>query len=299
MPDGRFARPTVHKLELFLKNTLPLRAPAWDVVPLPQDSPASSARQPPDYHTRDFNPERLQGREVTIFGAGSVGSYLAYFLAIARLILHVIDCKKVEYKHVRDGRTIYDSSSIGLFKVEALKRKVEADRLGASIRTYPFNVAELTMQELRVMFQRSLLVVVAIDDPEQLLRVSDLAYPIVELIQVAMHRQALSGHVALSIPFATPCLRCTLGIDNSQDIHRLDGEPGNSLDIVNVAQHAARIAIDIMYSKVTGQSITRWDPSKNLIYIANTQQELSPDGPGLHYENTLRRPECLICNCCR
>jgi hypothetical protein len=53
-------------------------------------------------------------------------------------------------------------------------------------------VAEITTQDLRVLFQRSLLVVLAIDDPKQLLRISDLAYPIVELIQVAMHREALA-----------------------------------------------------------------------------------------------------------
>jgi hypothetical protein len=94
----------------------------------------------------------------------------------------------------------------------------------------------------------------------------------------------------------TPCVRCTLGINSSQDIHRLDGERGNSLDIVNVAQQAARITADILYSKVTGRPTTRWDNSKNLIYVANTREELSPDGPGLHFEASQKRPGCAICS---
>ena len=146
------------------------------------------------------------------------------------------------------------------------------------------------------MFARSLVVILAIDDPQQMIRISDLAYPIVELIQVAMHTGGLSGHIAVCVPFVTPCLRCTLDVSGPRDIHRLDSEPANSLDIVTVAQQVARTAVDIMYSKVTGQHITRWDTSKNLIYIANTKQELSPDGPGIRFEGSQKRPGCPVCN---
>ena len=79
-------------------------------------------------------------------------------------------------------------------------------------------------------------------------------------------------------------------------IHRLDSEPGSSWHIRNVAQQAAMIAIDIMYSKVTGEHISRWDTSKNLIYISNSRDDLNPDGPGMRFEGSRKRPDCRICN---
>jgi hypothetical protein len=65
---------------------------------------------------------------------------------------------------------------------------------------------------------------------------------------------------------------------------------------MTVAQQAARIAVDISYSKVTGQHISRWDTSKNLVYIANTKQTLSPDGPGMKFEGSQRQTGCPVCN---
>jgi molybdopterin/thiamine biosynthesis adenylyltransferase len=295
MADGRLVRRQPSRLQLFLKDNEPPLATGQDVSFHWEDTTPSS-RHEPDYHTAESDPRKLTGGEVTILGAGSVGSYLAWFLAVLGLVLNVIDPKRVEYKHVRGGRTAYDSASVGLFKVEALKRKIEADHLGATVRTYPFNVAEITTLDLKDMFERSLVVVVVIDDPEQILRVSDLAYPMVEVVQAAMHAQGRTSHIAISVPLLAPCLRCTLGISESADITRLDSEPAHSLDIMNLAAHAARFVSAIAFSKVTGQPITRWDVTKNLIYIANTREELSPDGPGLHFEGSQRRPGCPICS---
>jgi len=98
------------------------------------------------------------------------------------------------------------------------------------------------------------------------------------------------------VPFITPCLRCTLGIDMAKDITRLDSEPANALDIMIVAQQAARIALDIAYSKVTGQPITRWNTAKNLIWVSNTKDECSQDGPGLTFESSRKRPGCSVCD---
>jgi molybdopterin/thiamine biosynthesis adenylyltransferase len=185
---------------------------------------------------------------------------------------------------------------LGLFKVEALKRRIETDCSGALVRPYPCNVSQFTTSDLKALFQRCLIVILAIDDPEQVIRVSDLAYPIVELMQVAMHRRGMSSHIIISIPGRTPCLRCTLQISSARQMHRLDSERANSLDIMNLAQHAATFATDMACCKVTGRRITRWDTSKNLIYIANTREELNPVGPGLHFESSQRRPGCSICN---
>ena len=297
MPNGKLAKRKPDKLQLYLARNAsqaPVNEEAFDfAIEQASFSPSQNQQQ---YNTNTFDSRKLAGHEITIFGAGSVGSILAYGLGSAQLIINALDSKNVESKHTTGGRTIYTPDQIGLAKVEALKQKLERDFLGTKVNALPYDVGEIPTNELVSMLSRSLVVILAIDDPKQIIRISNLAYPIVELIQVAMHRGAASGHIALSVPFTSPCLRCTLDIENSEDIHQLHSEPANSWDIMTVAQQAAKIAIDIMYSKVTCSDITRWDTSKNLIYIANTKQQLSPDGPGMHFEGSQKRPGCPICN---
>lgn len=297
MADGRFARPQIRKLELYLKNRMPQGTAIERPVPpsRPLQRTASSGL-PSNDNLRQYEPEILSGQEIAILGAGSVGSYLGYFMAIAGLVMHVIDFMKVEPKHLRGRRTVCTSDSLGLFKVEALKHRIEADCSGALVRPYPCNVAQFSTSDLIAMFRRCLVVILAIDDPEQIIRVGDLAYAIVALMQVAMHRRGKSSHIIISIPGLTPCLRCTLQISSAMDIHRIDSEPANSLDIMNLAQNTATFAADIACSKVTGRRINRWDTSKNLIYISNTREELSPVGPGLHFESSQKRPGCSVCS---
>jgi len=295
MPDGRLVKPKPDRLASFLAECKPFIPKATGGHYTLNDT-----SQPPSqqqlYNSETFDMSKLAGDEVTIYGAGSVGSHLSYALGPAGLSINSIDYKKVQVKHTCGGRTIYDRTLVGLKKVYAIRQKIEHDFPGTKVNPYPYNASEIPDIELKSLSVRSLVIVLAIDDPLQMLRIGDLAYPITEVIQVGMHTRAESGHIAISVPFITPCLRCTLGIQDAQDIHRLDSEQANSWDIMNVAQQAARIAIDIIYSKVTGQNINRWDTSKNLIYIANTKQELSPDGPGIHFEGSQKRPGCPICN---
>lgn len=296
MPNGRLIRYVPDTLEMFLAETdLPaVSMPSIDYAMTGSATPVE--RHQEQYDTQDFDVRKLGGLEITIFGAGAVGSHVSFFLGPAQLVQNVIDFKKVEHKHTQSGRTIYDPFLTGLKKVDALKRKLEREHVGTTVNPLPYNVVEIPDIELRLMASRSALVVLAIDDPRQILRISDLVYPVVDLIQIAMHAGALSGHIAMTVPYVTPCLRCTLGVENPTDIHRLDSEPGSSWHVTRVAHEAASIAIDIMYSKVTSEAITRWDTSKNLIYVANTKQELSPDGPGIRFEGSQKRPGCPVCD---
>jgi len=296
MPDGRLVKHRPDKLEFFLEEHEPY-VPAATGRYSALDDTKNPPSQQQQYNTKTYDIRKLAGYEATVIGAGTVGSHLIYTLGPAHLLINSIDSKKVQFKHTCSGRTIFDPTLVGFKKVYAINQKIERDFPGTKVNPYPYNTAEIPDIELRSMFARSLLVALVIDDPEQMLRISDLVYPITDLIQVAMHRQAESGHIAISVPFFTPCLRCTLDIRGPQDIRQLDSEPANSLDIVTVAQQAARIAIDLMYSKISGQTINRWDTSKNLIYITNTRQELSPDGPGMHFEGSQKRPGCPVCNC--
>lgn len=295
LPNGELVKQSPNKLDLFLAQSEVLISTKAPLFHYRIDTPARPVGQS-QYNTKDFDIRKLTGYELSIIGAGSVGGYIVHYLGAARLLMNVFDYKKVEFRHTQGGRTIYEPSSIGQKKTYAIKEKIERDFPGTKIIAFPYNIAEIPDIELESLFSRSLIVIIAIDDPEQMLRISDLAYPLVELIQVAMHTGAKSGHIAISVPFATPCLRCTLKIEESNDIQRLDSEPANSWDIMTVAQQAARIAIDIIYSKVSGQNIERWNISKNLIYIANTKQQLSPDGPGMHFEDSQKRPGCPVCN---
>lgn len=297
LPSGRQVIKRPDKMRLFfLENQFLIEAQDYDSSYTTIDSQSKAAPVRHSYSDESFDISKLAGYEVTILGAGSVGSFIAWFLAAAQLIFNIVDFKKVEYQHTFGGRTIYDPTSVGQYKVIALKQKIERDHPGTIVNPLPYNLAEISDIELKSLFGKSTLVVIAIDDPKQFLRAADIAYPIVEFIQVALHKGAKSGHVIISVPFVTACLRCTLDINSSGDIRQLESESANSFDIVTASQLAAKIGVDIIYSKATGGEITRWDTSKNLIYIANQRGELNPDGPGLIFEGSSKRPNCPVCH---
>ena len=111
------------------------------------------------YATSNFDIRKLHGMEVTVLGGGSVGSHILWSLGPAQLLLNLIDSKKVELKHTITGRTIYDRTQVGMFKVEAAKRKLEANFIGTRINPLPYDVAEIPDMELVRMFERSAIVI--------------------------------------------------------------------------------------------------------------------------------------------
>lgn len=294
-PGGTLARQRPDRVALFLAERAPLVRQERPPVP-PLDSGPRHSGQSPTYRTKAFDMGALHGVQIVHIGAGSLGSHIAYRYGPAGVRANLIDPGTVEPKHVRHARTIYDATQIGQKKVLAAKQKIEREFPGTKVNAYPYNTDEVPDSEFKSMFASSYVVILAFDDPSEILRLAALAYPITELIQPAMHKNGDSGHVVVTVPFVTPCLQCTLGINQATDIHRLDSEPANSMDIINVAEYTARLTLDIVHSKVTGNRISRWDTAKNLIYIANTREELSPDGPGVHYETSQRRPGCVVCN---
>lgn len=291
-PSGKGIRSGPDKLYLALKTGLAMP----DLNPFNFNMEFKEDSGQPNYATDNFDIRKLQGLEVTIFGAGSVGSYIAQHLGPAQLSINLIDSKRVEYKHTSTGRTAYDQTQIGMFKVDAAKQKLEANFIGTNINPLPYDVAEIPETELVRMCERSAIVILVIDDPSQIIRINSLVYKLTEIIQVGMTRQAKSGFIAISIPYVTPCIPCTLGITDQRDIRRLDSEPGAGIDISIVSQHASRVAMDLIYSKVTGNLPTKWDVNKNLILISNYKDETSPDGPGITHETSQKRPGCPICS---
>ncbi|MFC1605113.1 ThiF family adenylyltransferase [Planctomycetota bacterium] len=296
-PDGGWIRKKPGKLKQFLAESA-----AW--TPMPQEvydlaarhSSYESTGAEPDYSTDAFDISKLKGYEIVQFGVGSGGGYLLRALGPAQLVCNIIDPGEVEAKHTSGARTIYTHHEIGMSKVEAARYLLERDFPGTKVNPLPFDVAEIPNHALKNLLSPAIIVIIAIDDPEQILRINDIGYGLTEIIQVASHRNADSGHIAISIPYVTACLRCTLDISESRQIRRLDSEPAASIDIMTISQMAAKIALEIMYAKATGRMIQQWDPLKNLVYIANKRQELSPDGPGLIWEQSHKRSNCPICN---
>ena len=69
---------------------------------------------------------KLNGFPVLQFGAGSGGGHTGRILGPAGLVYTVFDPKKVEAKHIKDGRTIYTLHGIGMYKVDAFKKNAGA-----------------------------------------------------------------------------------------------------------------------------------------------------------------------------
>ena len=293
-PSGRFIQSVPDKLYLSLLTEASLP----DSEPFTFNMEVNEGHDNPshNYATNDFDIRKLYGLEVTVLGGGSVGGYISWALGPAQLLMNLIDSKRVEYKHTSTGRTIYDPTQIDMFKVEAAKIKLEANFIGTRVNPLPYDVAEIPDPEIIQMLERSAIVILVIDDPAQILRINRLAYKLTEIIQVGITHQGKSGFITISIPYTTPCIACTLGITDQKDIHRLDSEPASGIDISIVSQQAARIALDLIYSKVTGNLPARWDVKKNFILITNTQQPENPDGPGITYEESQRRHDCPVCS---
>lgn len=248
-------------------------------------------------NSRILNMQLLDHLEVLVIGAGAMGSYIAHFLAAAAcFVIHLIDFDIVEYKHTLGGRTIYHASQVRQKKVYAAKKLIEHDYPNSLIHPYPYNIMNMPDELLRGLARRVAIVVNAIDDAHAMLRVNDLFYGLNEVLYVALHNNAASGHVIATIPFASACLRCSLDIVSASDIQTLHGEPGLGVDIRLVANHASTIALEFMYSKATGQPVSRWELSKNIFYFTNRREQLSPDGPGLVLQKAEKRPGCPICS---
>lgn len=299
LPDGRVLQYRQDPMARYLVSDVAKGAPS---VPssLVQAGEADHGRAPSASNTsrsRVLNMQLLDHAEVLVIGAGAVGSYVAYFLAAAAsLIIHLADFDVVEHKHTQGGRTIYQAGQANQKKVYAAKDLIERHFPTSIIRPYPYNVMDMPDDLLCGLARKVAIVVNAIDDAPAMLRVNDLFYWLTEVLYVALHHRAASGHVIVTVPYASACLRCSLDIASASDIQTLHGEPSLGMDIRLVANYAATIALELMYSKVTGQPVSRWDLTKNIFYFANRREQSSPDGPGLVLQRAEKRPGCPICS---
>jgi molybdopterin/thiamine biosynthesis adenylyltransferase len=298
LPDGRVLPYRPDPMEAYLGKAT-IETPVAPQVSVPAlNTQRQPARSTATYQDADIlDARQLEGTEIVVVGAGAVGSYLTYFLAgAAALVIHLIDFDVIERRHTQGGRTIYEAGQVHQKKVFAARDIVERQFPNSTVRPYPYNVLDMPDAQLRLLAKRAAIVVNAIDDAAGILRVNDLFYWLTEVVYVALHPQAASGHVILTVP-PSACLRCSLDIASPGNIQTLHAEPGLGVDIRLVANHATTIALEIILSKATGRPIERWDISKNIFYFANKREQgLSPDGPGVHLQRAEKRPGCPICS---
>jgi molybdopterin/thiamine biosynthesis adenylyltransferase len=238
----------------------------------------------------------LEGLAVLIIGCGAIGGYVASMLAAAAaLTIFIIDFDVVDYRHTQGARTIFEARHVRRKKVYAAKEKLERQYPLSRIVPYPYDVLQLPDIVLTQLARKADVVIDAIDAGAGMLRINDLLYPIVEVLHAGVHPEAASGHVILTSPFATPCLRCCMDIDSADGVHTLDAEPALGSDIRAIANHTVTIALELMHARVTGRPIERWDVSRNIFYIANRQGRHSPDGPGVILQQGHKRHGCPVC----
>jgi len=270
---------------------------AWVTAAVQPVSPAAAAGNTAhsDTHRNILSSDIIGGSEILLLGAGAVGSYMVRSLAPLGVIINLVDFDIVDAKHTRDGRTIYEPAQVNKKKVFAAKYIVERDFPQTTVNPYPYNVLAIPATELIRLAKKTAIVINAIDDSTAMLQVNDILYGIAEVLYIALHAKAASGHIILTIPYMSACLRCRLDVNSSSDMRTLHGEAGSGLDIRTVANQGAVVAAEIIRAKKTGLLIERWDITKNIFYLANKRDELSPDGPGVHMEKAEKRPQCPIC----
>lgn len=235
--------------------------------------------------------------KVAVFGGGAVGGYVAYFLAsFLPVNIRLADYDVVEGKHTKNGRTIYEAGHIGMKKVDAAKQKIERDYPKSKIIPIECNINDLTNQELHAIAQDVDLIINAVDDGDAMFKINDVCYAFTEILFVAMHSHAASGHAIITTPSTSPCLRCCMGVTSPDDINTLHGEPGDGIDIAMVAMQSVAIAIEIIRAKKTGSPIDKWDIRNSIFYFANRRDRLHPEGPGVVLERASKRSKCPICS---
>lgn len=227
-----------------------------------------------------------------------MGTKIIHSLAgTAPFIFDLVDFDIIEEKDAQGIRTIFEPSQVGQEKVYGAKDLIQSRFPGSVVNPWPFNILDLPDDQLRTLALRAALMIVAINDPEAVWKINTICYPLLEVLYVACHRGAVSGHLLFTVPWVSACLRCCLDITSPDHLQQLRAEPGLALDFDSVAPQASRLAVDLMYAKVLGRTIDRFDVTKNVWYITSRRDpNLSPDGPAILLQKGSKQPGCPVCN---
>jgi len=151
--------------------------------------------------------EALRTQTVLLYGAGSVGSYVAEQLVRSGVGgMTIIDPDTVEYSNL--SRTAYTASDVGRLKVDALARRLLAISPSVKVNTLPMNLHDVNRVTFERLQQTSDIVICAVDDRRAQLLINHWAYSYGKpAVYIGIYAGARSGEVFYS-ETPLPCFKC-------------------------------------------------------------------------------------------
>ncbi len=162
----------------------------------------------------------LKQRRIALYGAGSIGSWLAYYVAPLAGKLRVIDSDTVDASNIAGGRTIYTKTHLGMAKPLALKQILEHDFPDLSVQAYHEDINRISDSFLKEILDADI-IICAVDDIQCILRLNELFYGRRPIVYGGFMRQAAEGFVCI-VTENTPCFQCCMRLkaQSFETLHR-------------------------------------------------------------------------------
>lgn len=251
-------------------------------------------------------PKVMETKRVALFGDGSLGSLVAWFLVRAGLwTLEHYDNDCVALPNI--SRTIYRNRDVGRSKVDALNDILREINPEVVLEGHSKDIHELRDDELVSIIQRNDLVIAATDDPPTQSRVAALSYWRKPALLPGVYEKATGGEVLFTIPNETACWHCVFsGIRTEDEPNRgetdygvptgqLRAVPALGADIATIAVACARLAVALLHlgSGLPLEHQLRRD--KNILFLGNTIDWAFTDHSENFWAIPTRRAECPVC----
>ena len=192
------------------------------------------------------NIHMLHEKRVFIAGCGSMGSWIAYYLAMNHIRnFFLLDFDRVELGNL-EGRTSYQSWHIGANKAVALADILNSIDIQIYAQPIIENAEILLDERIAGMLEDMNLIINVFDDMDTLLAVNRTYYNRIPQLFAGFHRNGESGHVIFTIPGVTPCFECAMGVVRARSLRRMDRAIALPNDIQRVAYRAVEIALSLL-----------------------------------------------------
>jgi proteasome lid subunit RPN8/RPN11 len=159
--------------------------------------------------TKGLLNSKAKKKRVTVFGAGSVGSYLAEQLVRSGIqSITLIDHDDVEAANL--SRSCYTVEDLGTPKVAALTRRLLNVSPSLDVVTHISKIQNLGKESLDQIVRDSALVMGATDDPHAQRMINRFAYARgCPAVYCGLWAGAKAGEIIISVPDRVPCFTCT------------------------------------------------------------------------------------------
>ena len=226
---------------------------------------------------------------VAIAGVGDIGSRVAVSLVQSSLgRIAVADIDIVEAANI--GQSSFRAIDLGCSKVEAIERICREINPGLEVRRCEDDLRKVPDLDLGMWIGGASLLVLAVDDPQALLRLHDLFYRRLPMVAGGVHDRGVSGHVVFTVPGQTACLRCALGVSGPGDLVQVRGNSASAEDVQRIAGETASAAMALLDPVRAARLPTR----RNLHFISNRDAA----GAAPYQSSWLeprRNPGCRVC----